>query len=68
MDGIFILLVLAIVVIYIYFLPSVFAVKFNHSKYSSIFIINLFLGWALIPWVLTLAWAFSESNKVDNSQ
>ena len=56
------ILALVIVLLYIYFLPTVFAAKFNHSKYSSIFIINLFLGWAFIPWVLALAWAFSESN------
>lgn len=56
------LLGLVIAFLCIYFLPSFVAAKVNHSKYSSIFVINLFLGWALVPWVLALAWAVAESN------
>ena len=42
----------------IYFLPTLMARKGN--SVGSIFVVNLFLGWTLICWVLCLAWAISN--------
>lgn len=64
MDILF-FLVLLVVFVWIYFLPSMVASKFGHSKYYSIVVVNVFLGWAFVPWVLALAWAVSETKSVD---
>jgi hypothetical protein len=45
----------------LYFLPSIIAVARQKRNTLSIFLLNLFLGWTLIGWVLALVW----SAKVD---
>jgi hypothetical protein len=40
---------------FIYFLPSV--VGYHKRNASAIIILNLFLGWTLIGWVVALVWA-----------
>ena len=47
-----------------YFLP--FAIAFNRKRANTgaIFALNLFLGWSLIGWVVTLVWALKEENVV----
>jgi hypothetical protein len=49
-----ILLLLAAVV---YFLPALVACQREHHNAGAIFVLNLLLGWMLIPWVLALVWA-----------
>ena len=46
----------------IYFIPALLAKNNNHKDLNSIFVVNLFLGWTLIGWVVALAWAV-KSNK-----
>lgn len=43
----------------IYFLPSIVAA--NRKNNGGVLVINLFLGWTLIGWVVALAWAFTLS-------
>ena len=62
MLGLMILMILLI----IYFLPALIACAHLHTKTASITIINIFLGWTLLGWVLALSWAFSEKNVKDN--
>jgi hypothetical protein len=46
-----------------YFLPTVIAlVRERHEKFS-IFLLNFFLGWSLIGWVIALIWA-CKSDRV----
>ena len=47
---------------YLYFLPSIIASKTEHE--SGVFILNLFLGWTLIGWVIALVWAVSDKPVV----
>lgn len=56
-------LITLIIIICVYFLPYMVAQKRKHSKSQAILIVNLFLGWTLIGWVVALAWAFAENNK-----
>jgi hypothetical protein len=49
--GIFILIV-------VYFIPSVCASE--KKNFSSIFALNLFLGWTFIGWVVALVWGLSK--------
>ena len=41
----------------LYFIPTIVAVCREHSQAAPIIIVNLFLGWTLIGWVVALAWA-----------
>jgi hypothetical protein len=59
---IFSLFMLAILFI-AYFSPYFVAKTRMHSKLESILVVNLFLGWTLLGWVVALAWAFSEDNR-----
>ena len=40
-----------------YFLPTIFAVLGKKRNSSAICVLNLFLGWTLIGWVVSLVWA-----------
>jgi len=55
---IFIMLFYAIISLLIYFIPTLVAIGVNHINKLSIFILNLFLGWSLLGWVIALIWAF----------
>lgn len=46
----------------IYFLPSVIGMDKRNS--TSIFLLNLFLGWSLIGWVVAIVWATAKDNTV----
>ncbi len=53
--------ILIILSIAFYFLPS-FVVG-SKSSANSVFVINLFLGWTLIGWVVALAMAVNPEKK-----
>lgn len=44
-------------IIAIYFLPTIISYARGLNCRGSIFIVNLFLGWTFIAWVLCLAWS-----------
>jgi len=44
-----------------YFLPSIVALVRGKRDTLAICLLNLFLGWTLIGWIIALVWAF----KVD---
>lgn len=50
-------LVLIIVVLLLYFLPVLIANKRRHHNTGAIFVVNLFLGWTFLGWVVALAMA-----------
>lgn len=45
------------IMFWIYFLPTYIARKRHHNNTAAIFILNLFLGWSLVGWVIALVWA-----------
>lgn len=45
----------------VYLLPTIVAHQRNHASLAAIFVVNLFLGWTLLGWVVALAWAFAAS-------
>jgi hypothetical protein len=47
----------------LYFLPALIARKRNLLNTTSVFIVNLFLGWTLIGWVGALAWALAGTAQ-----
>ncbi len=45
----------------LYLLPSIIAYS-RKNNFSSILILNFFLGWTLVFWVISLAWALASKN------
>ena len=43
----------------LYFLPAILAK--DHKDFTSILVLNIFLGWTFIGWVIALVWAFKKS-------
>lgn len=52
--SVFIFLVVCVV---LYFTPSIVAYTRNHHNFVGVLILNIFLGWTLLGWVLALVWA-----------
>ena len=46
-----------------YFLPSIVAFSRGKDNAAAIFILNFFLGWTLIGWVVCLVWALSGNKS-----
>lgn len=46
-----------LLVLLLYFIPSFVASTRQHPDYASIAVLNLFLGWTFIGWVIALVWA-----------
>lgn len=47
----------------LYFLPTLFAGARGRRNTIAIFALNLFLGWTLIGWVMSLVWALSREDR-----
>ena len=47
----------ALILLGVYFFPTIWAVYKHKKNTEAICILNLFLGWTLIGWVLALIWA-----------
>ncbi|WP_292041437.1 superinfection immunity protein [Massilia sp. UBA6681] len=62
--GFVVLVLLVVGFVLLYFWPTFRARKVGHPAFTSIFIVNLLLGWLFVPWVLTLAWAFRHAPPV----
>ena len=43
--------------IVMYFLPSIIALARSKRDTLAIFMLNLFLGWSVIGWIVALVWA-----------
>jgi Superinfection immunity protein len=43
--------------IVVYFVPAMIAAARKHRKATSIFLVNLFLGWSVVGWIFALVWA-----------
>jgi hypothetical protein len=41
----------------LYFLPSIIALARSKRDTLAIFLLNLFLGWSVIGWIVALVWA-----------
>ena len=50
-------LILVTILIGFYFLPSLIARHRQHRNGNAIILLNLFLGWTLIGWVIAICWS-----------
>lgn len=53
--------ILAILIVFIYFAPAMIASSRDHKNQWPIAVINVFLGWTLLFWVVALAWAMTDN-------
>jgi hypothetical protein len=44
----------------LYFLPSIIALARSKKDLLSIFLLNFFLGWTLVGWIIALVWAAKQ--------
>ncbi len=56
-------IILVICLAALYFLPSFVAHSRNHKNSLPILIINLFLGWTFVFWVLALTWSLLDGQE-----
>lgn len=54
-------IILAILIVAVYFMPMLIAWNRGHRNQNPIAIINLFFGWTVVGWVGCLAWALSSN-------
>jgi hypothetical protein len=46
----------------LYLLPTIIAYLRKKSNLTIIFLVNFFLGWSLVGWIVSLIWALSSEN------
>jgi len=51
-----------IILLFLYFVPLIVAILFKQPNAASIFVLNLFLGWTFVGWVVALIWAVSKNK------
>jgi hypothetical protein len=54
--------VIWIVILWVYFFPTLIAWKRRHRQGNAIFALNLFLGWSGFGWLGCLVWALLEER------
>lgn len=55
-----------VLVLLFYFIPTVVARNAYHRHLTAIFVLNLFLGWTFIGWVIALVWANMDQAPDDH--
>ncbi len=65
MYGLVVVLVVAVMITFAYLLPTVIAWAREHPSGISIAVIDAFLGWTLIGYVIALAWSMSAIRLED---
>ncbi len=58
-----VIIVMIIVGIVFYFIPSIIALVRMKKNLIAIIALNFFLGWSLIGWVVSLVWSLSSDSK-----
>lgn len=57
--GLVILIAIAAIFLFLYFLPLLIAVGRDHQNSFEIFMLTLFTGWTLIGWIAALVWSLT---------
>jgi len=57
------LLNMLVLLILLYFVPSIIALIRLHQDFFLILFVNILLGWTFLGWILTLAWAIFGGHQ-----
>ena len=57
-----VVVLLVLVVLALYFIPSIIAKARDHHQFATILVLNIFLGWTFIGWVVCLAMSLSATS------
>ncbi|MFH1662731.1 MAG: superinfection immunity protein [Chloroflexota bacterium] len=56
----FVGIIVFIISLAFYFLPTIIALIRGHRNALAIFLLNFFLGWTFIGWVVSLVWSVTK--------
>jgi hypothetical protein len=62
LGAVMLLITLISVSVILYFLPSALAMYFRHPAVGRIILVNVFLGWTLLGWIVSLAWVLTGNH------
>lgn len=51
----------------LYLLPTIIAMNRRHRNALAIFVLDVFLGWTFIGWVVALVWSFTTTSNYGDS-
>ena len=63
MGSALILMIIIVVGIMLYFIPTYIAYNRNTKNKVAILMVNLFLGWMFLGWVGALVWSLVDVNE-----
>ncbi len=52
-----------ILLLAMYFIPTIVAYYRHKDNFMAILLLNFFLGWTLVGWVVALVWATTKDKK-----
>jgi hypothetical protein len=55
-------ILLFVLTVYMYFLPSTIAKNRDHNNCTAITALNITLGWTFLGWVIALVWSLTENT------
>jgi Superinfection immunity protein len=56
---------LFILLIALYFVPWLVSLSRRHNNSGAIAVLNIFLGWTVIGWIVALIWSMTDNVKGD---
>lgn len=48
---------------FLYLIPGIVAFERGHPNTAAVMVLNIFLGWTLVGWVMSLVWAVTHIKK-----
>ncbi|MDR1042192.1 MAG: superinfection immunity protein [Deltaproteobacteria bacterium] len=56
-------LVVGVIALIVYIIPSVVAFKRRHRNRVPILLVNILGGWSLIAWIVALVWSLTDNTE-----
>lgn len=56
-------IILMLVFLGIYFFPTIVAGIRKSNSLTQVFVLNLFLGWTILGWIIALIWAVGKDRE-----
>ena len=60
---IILVILISIISLIFYFVPSIVAYSRKHQNFIPILLLNIFIGWTFIGWVIALIWSFTHQDR-----